>query len=752
MRKNLPVKNEELFMKDGQLIVTRTDKKGLITYANQDFVDISGFSEAELLGAPHNIVRHPDMPEAAFKDLWDTVKNRKPWVGIVKNRTRSGSFYWVKATVTTLQHGAEIIGYMSVRNKPSREEVEAADNLYRQINAGGAKNIYLQGGVARERKSMFGKALGLLTRSLRARMVTVVGIMAAAALGVGVIGLSGMSSLNDRMGMVYEEGLIPMHQLSQIKDLMRDNMEQLMSAAGDGADLKGGAQQPGRLAHVQRIRANMQNITAIWQAFMAGNQTASEKQLALAYQAERSAYESLGLQPGLEMIEKGQSAELNKHIQTNVLPRFEKTNSTADRLMAFEQQNSAAQYAASGEKFHTNLIMIIAALGFSLIVGFIIYRATMAAITVPVKKLVDCFGFIANGKYDNIIQVEEEDELGSALQRLNAMQVTLAFERDEKAKLEKDREADREARILAEEAARAEKEAEQDRRHREQDAKAREMTRLMNEFDHKIAEVLKSVDVASGELEQYAGRMNTIAENTSLRSQAVAAASDEAAANVQTVASAAEELSSSIHEINRQVNQSAQVTETAVDKANRTNETVRKLENSAEKIGQVVSLISEIASQTNLLALNATIEAARAGESGKGFAVVASEVKNLANQTAQATEDISAQVGEMQSVTIEAVKAIEEIIDTIREVRDVATAISAAVEEQGAATQEIARNVQEASNGTTEVSSNISGVTSSAAETGSTASQVLNAVEALNNQSKVLRQEVDGFFALVKAV
>lgn len=752
MRKNLPVTDEEQMLIDGQPIVTKTDKKGLITYANQAFVDISGFAEAELIGSPHNMVRHPDMPEAAFQDLWETIKKGKPWIGIVKNRTKGGGYYWVKATVSALLEGSDIAGYISVRTKPGRSEVQAADRVYRQINAGAAKDIYLQGGAVRRRKTLFGRMIGIVTGSLRARLITAISTMAATAAVIGAIGLAGMSDLNDRLAGVYEDRLIPTRQLSEIKDLMRDNVENLLFAAREGAEPSGSIDQASRTSRIEHVRGNISHISKVWQAYIATDLVAEERQLAQVYQSERAAFVKQGLEPGLEMIEKGQFVELDKHIKENVLPRLEKAKTAADRLMDLEQKLSAEQYSVAQSKFHTNLVIAGAALGISLLLGFLAYRAMLTAINVPVRKLIDCFASIANGNYDTVIQVEQEDEIGVALQQLSAMQVKLAFERDEAAKRQKDREDEREARLIEEAAMRAEKEAEQEGRRREQEVKTAEMTRLTRAFDGKIAQVLQYVDVASGELEQYASRMTAIAESTSLRSQAVAAASEEAATNVQTVASAAEELSSSISEINRQVVQSASVTEVAVERANQTNDTVRKLESSAGKIGQVVNLIAEIASQTNLLALNATIEAARAGESGKGFAVVASEVKNLANQTAQATEDISAQVGEMQSVTSEAVKAIEEIILTIREVRDVATAISAAVEEQGAATQEIARNVQEASNGTMEVSSNISGVTSSAAETGSTASQVLGAAEALNNQSKALRQEVDEFLASVKAL
>lgn len=197
--------------------------------------------------------------------------------------------------------------------------------------------------------------------------------------------------------------------------------------------------------------------------------------------------------------------------------------------------------------------------------------------------------------------------------------------------------------------------------------------------------------------------------------------------------------------------QSTQIAAKAVEEANRTNQTVQGLSAAAQKIGDVVKLISDIASQTNLLALNATIEAARAGEAGRGFAVVANEVKSLASQTAKATEEISAQVAAMQGATGEAVQAIASIGDTIASINEIATTIASAVEQQGAATLEIARNVQQAAQGTGQVSHNIVGVNQAAGQTGTAASQVLLSAEELSKQSATLRADVDHFLANIRA-
>jgi len=211
-------------------------------------------------------------------------------------------------------------------------------------------------------------------------------------------------------------------------------------------------------------------------------------------------------------------------------------------------------------------------------------------------------------------------------------------------------------------------------------------------------------------------------------------------------------LSSSIEEISRQVAHSATIAANAMSEAERTNSMVESLSEAAGKIGQVVNLINAIASQTNLLALNATIEAARAGEAGKGFAVVANEVKSLANQTAKATNEIGTQIGAVQAATRDAVGAITDIARTIGQINEIAGSIAAAVEEQGAATQEIARNVQQAAMGTQEVTGTIARVSAAAFETGNTAREVLSAAASLAQNSGVLEHQVDQFVADIRAV
>ncbi len=284
----------------------------------------------------------------------------------------------------------------------------------------------------------------------------------------------------------------------------------------------------------------------------------------------------------------------------------------------------------------------------------------------------------------------------------------------------------------------------------EQDKK-QAMQQLAGTFETKVRGIVDGVSGAASEMQKMARSMSATADGSRQQSLAAASGANQATANVQTVAAASEELSTSITEIGRQVTQASTVSRKAADEGERTNKTVSGLSESAQRIGEVVALINDIASQTNLLALNATIEAARAGEAGKGFAVVASEVKSLANQTAKATEDIRAQVAAIQAETRSAVDAIQGISKTILEVNEISSSIATAVEEQTAATQEITRNVQEAASGTQEVSRNMGSVTEAVEQAGSTASQVLSAADRLAKQAMTLRTEVDQFVETIRA-
>jgi methyl-accepting chemotaxis protein len=386
----------------------------------------------------------------------------------------------------------------------------------------------------------------------------------------------------------------------------------------------------------------------------------------------------------------------------------------------------AAQDAALSGR-HVQLVLIVVA-GVGVLGGAAFgYLLAAFGIARPIAGAVGSLKGLAEGKTDvEIFGVGRRDEIGTIAGTMQVFKNNLidaARLRDEQAEMKQRHEAEQRQAMLD----------------------------LAGRFESSIGGSVSIVSSAATEMQTTAQSLSATAEETSRQATAVAAASEQASANVQTVASAAEELTSSVEEISRQMAESTKIASDAVAQANRSGQLVRALSDAAQKIGAVVNLINEIASQTNLLALNATIEAARAGEAGKGFAVVASEVKSLANQTAKATEEIGAQIGSMQQATGETVQAIGDISGIIGRINEITTTVAAAVEEQGAATQEIARNVQQAAQGTQDVSTNIVSVTEASQHTGVAATQMLGASGDLSKQAEVMRLEVEKFLAAIKS-
>ena len=402
-------------------------------------------------------------------------------------------------------------------------------------------------------------------------------------------------------------------------------------------------------------------------------------------------------------------------VLTNQIAEFAKHKSELDSAEA-EQEMEAAERVA---------MMIGACTMFVLIGSWIVSFVTIAR---PIRALTLAMDKLAGGDFSIVLPgLGRKDEVGG---------VAAAVEK---------------FKVVSEQKARDEAEAKirQDRIVAEQ--RKADMRKLADGFEAAVGEIVETVSSASTELEASASTLTSTAERAQQLTTVVAAASEEASTNVQSVASATEELSSSITEISRKVQESARVAREAVDQARNTTERVSELSKAATRIGDVVELINTIAGQTNLLALNATIEAARAGEAGRGFAVVASEVKALAEQTAKANGEIGQQITGIQAATEQSVGAIKDISDTIEKLSEISSTIAAAVEEQGAATQEISRNVTQAAQGTQQVSSNITDVQRGASETGSASSQVLSAAQSLSGDSNRLKLEVGKFLGTVRA-
>jgi methyl-accepting chemotaxis protein len=409
------------------------------------------------------------------------------------------------------------------------------------------------------------------------------------------------------------------------------------------------------------------------------------------------------------------------------LEKFEalevKMGETGDAI----QHSADVIKADSDSKVHFIFIVLVVVIAVSAASVIAVLTLTARSVVRPVKAMTSAMGSLAAGDLaTDIPGRNRKDEIGAMAEALE---------------------------VLKENSMRAQQlSSEQGEVHETQRRRAEALEQLCRAFDAEMAKTLSDVGNSLQTMQTAVSSMARSAEETAGEASHANEASAQTASSVGSVASATGELSNTINEITRQVAQSNQIAGQAATQARQTNEQIKGLATAAEKVGAIVQLINEIASQTNLLALNATIEAARAGEAGKGFAVVASEVKNLASQTAKATEEIASHVGAIQNETQRSVSAIQSVAAIIEQINQITSSVASAVEQQGAATQEIVKSVDQASGGTREVTESINTVVGAAGESRNAAARLTEVTGALSTQSQSLRAGVERFLANVKAV
>ena len=419
MRVNMPVTDKEVMLTERTLIVSKTDLKGRITYINKDFLDISGFTEAELIGEPHNIVRHPDMPPEAFEDMWRTLKEGRPWTGMVKNRCKNGDYYWVLANATPIWESGQITGYMSVRRQPSRNAIEETEHVYRQFRDKKAGGLAIQyGRVVRTGGLNFGQALAKLSVSTRLNLS--VGLLIVLLALVGAASLFSLQSSNENLRTMYEDRLAVSVKISRADMLMLRNRTLLLEALTHPTPETIVANNKDMEQGIAEITQLLDGIKPLLQ----GDEVA-QFELVLA---KRAQFVNEGIKPALTLLNAGKVEDARALALEKVKPL---SIAMRDQVAKFNQQQldiAHQAYEAGMERYQWVRNTVLAILVGGLLFAIFAARSLVGAISKPLGEMLDTLRNVSQGDYSNAVDITRNDEIGQALQGLQSMQTRLGFD------------------------------------------------------------------------------------------------------------------------------------------------------------------------------------------------------------------------------------------------------------------------------------------------------------------------------------